>query len=176
MSVAIDTMIVIWSLGKPHKGAKKTSRQKFAEMRRRSCILLETLAEASETVIVPTPAVSELLVGIESAKHGTFIAELQQRFFLPPFDIHASALAADLWQKHRKLPKEDQSERPRLKMDVLIVATAKVAGAVKFYSHDAKCRSLAHLAGMEAHDLPSHSEDLYINEKYRKQEESESAE
>jgi hypothetical protein len=45
----------------------------------------------------------------------------------------------------------------------MVVATAKVAGAKAFYSHDRKCRDLAALAGLKAYDLPTHSEN-YLDE------------
>ena len=50
-----------------------------------------------------------------------------------------------------------------LKADVLIISSAKVGGASSFYSHDDKCRKLASVAGLMARDLPTHSEDLFVN-------------
>src|SRR5262249_36340440 len=58
------------------------------------------------------------------------------------------------------LPKEDQSDRKILKSDILIVASAKVAGATEFYSHESKCWRLAAEAGMAAFDLPQTSGNL----------------
>jgi len=45
----------------------------------------------------------------------------------------------------------------------LIIASAKVGGVTTFYSHDARCRKLAVRAGIRARDLPTHSEDLFID-------------
>jgi hypothetical protein len=77
-------------------------------------------------------------------------------------------MAAQLWQWHRRLPPEDQIQRSILKVDVLIIAVAKVAGASVFYSHDAKSRKLAAQAGMRALDLPTHSEDMFTNAEMKK--------
>jgi hypothetical protein len=107
--------------------------------------------------------VAELLCAVEPQDHGNFVAALTNRFFCPTLDLRASALAAELWRYHRGLPSEQQIQRSVLKADVLIIATAKVAGATTFYSHDEKCRKLASRAGMRARDLPTHSQDLFIN-------------
>jgi len=162
VSVALDTMVLIWGLRKvdPQKG---TLSDHDAEMQRRSRILLRDLDEKKEIVIVPTVAVAELLCPIDPKEHGKFIAVLTQRFFCPPLDIRAASLAAELWQYHRGLPSNEQISRTVLKADVLIIASAKVGGASAFYSHDAKCRKVALRAGMKPRDLPTHSEDLFIN-------------
>jgi len=59
-------------------------------------------------------------------------------------------------------------KRQVLKADVQIVATAKVAGAGTFYSHDLKCRKLAVSAGLTARDLPTHSQILFIDAEMKK--------
>ena len=173
MSVAIDAMVLIWGLQKPHHKGKKATNQDVADMRRRAKLLLRTLAEAKETVVVPAIVVSEVLLGIRPAEHGEFIAALQEHFFMPPFDVRAASLAAQLWLETRELPKEQQPARTTLKADVLIVATAKVAGAEVFYSHDGNFRKLAGRAGMRGEDLPTHSENLFIDAEARREAEEE---
>ena len=46
------------------------------------------------------------------------------------------------------------SERDVLKADAMILATAKAAGATKFYTNDDKCRKLAILAGLQGCVIP----------------------
>jgi hypothetical protein len=161
VSVALDTMVLIWALRKDPKKGKLTDHD--AEMLRRSRILLRDLDEKKQIVILPAVAVAELLCPIDPKEHGKFIAVLTQRFFCPPFDIRAASLAAELWQYHRGLPATEQISRTVLKADVLIISSAKVGGASTFYSHDAKCRKLAAHAGLKARDLPTHSENLFVN-------------
>ena len=161
MSVALDTMALIWALRKDPQKGKLSDHD--TEMVRRSRILLRDLDERKLIVIVPAVAVAELLCPIDPKEHGKFIAVLTQRFFCPPFDIRAASLAAELWQYHRGLPSDEQISRTVLKADVLIVSSAKVGGASAFYSHDAKCRRLATHAGLKARDLPTHSENLFVN-------------
>lgn len=161
MNAAIDTMIVSWALREPPEGGKPDTRA--LEMRHRALLLLINLYDNKSQIIIPTVVVSECLIPIPPSEHGGFISKLQKKFFLAPFDLAACSLAAHLWQQHRGLPKEHQIERSLLKSDVMIVASAKVAGASVFYSHDEKCRSLATSARMTAKDLPTHSEDMFKN-------------
>jgi hypothetical protein len=147
------------------KGTK--APQNVAEMRRRARILLQLFNEQEIELCVPSVVVSELLAGVEPSKHANLLAEFEQKFFCPPFDLKACALAARLWQFERGLqgtsaglPKTERSERRLLKSDILIVASAKIAGASLFYSHEKKCRRLAQEAGMRAFDLPESSGNL----------------
>jgi hypothetical protein len=84
------------------------------------------------------------------------------------------ALAAELWQLHRGLPKDQQITRVCLKADIMIVASAKAAQADEFYSREPKLRKLAEAAGITPRDLPTHSENLFVNEEIRRQAEDES--
>ena len=161
MTVALDTMTLIWGL--QSVGAKRGNpRQKnLPEMQQRAAILLDMLEDKKEKIVIPSISVSELLIKVEAAEHGNYLAVIQQRFFVPLFDLPAAALAAQLWLKHRALPKDEQITRTTLKADVLIVASAKVAGATKFYSNEAKCRKLASPAGMFAEDLPTRHPHMF---------------
>jgi hypothetical protein len=60
VSVALDTMVLIWGLrkGNPQKG---TLSDHDADMQRRSRILLRDLDEKKEKVIVPAVTVAEIL-------------------------------------------------------------------------------------------------------------------
>lgn len=156
----VDTMVLIWGMQEAQTGPAPAG-QDVPEMRRRAEILIEELSDQGERIVVPTVMVAELLAKIEPRKYGDFIATLQERFFCPPLDLRASALAAELWQRHRSLPLDQQLPRIILKADVLIVATARVAGARIFYSHEPKCRKVAELAGMESRDLPVNPGNIF---------------
>jgi predicted nucleic acid-binding protein len=161
MTVALDTMILIWGLQIAGSKRGNPRYQQLTEMQQRAAILLDVLEEKKEEIIVPTVTASELLVKVELAEHGNYLAEMQKRFFLPHFDLAAAALAAELWQKHATLSKDERIARKTLKADVMIVATAKVAGATAFYSHESKCRKLAEMAGMEGRDLPTRHPHMF---------------
>jgi PIN domain len=168
VSVALDTMVLVWGGLRPPISKKTATSAHVAEMEFRSRVLIRDLEDRGEKVIIPTIAVAELLTPLEPHQHGQFIATLTDRFFCPPFDLRVAAMAAQLWQWHRGLPAEEQIQRSVLKADVLIISVAKVAGASIFYSHDAKSRKLAAHAGMKALDLPTHSEDMFTNAEMKK--------
>jgi hypothetical protein len=118
------------------------------------------IAQKKGTILLPTVAISELLVPVPKAHKGALIAVLQQMFLCPPFDLHAASIAADLWSQHQKLPQDEQyQKRHVVRPDCMIIASVRAAGATEFYSHDKKCRTLANLAEMTAHDLPTHDPD-----------------
>ncbi|MCH7525848.1 MAG: PIN domain-containing protein [Planctomycetes bacterium] len=146
-------------------GLKRSAKLNPAQedLQRRATILLQQLEEDKSEIVVPTVVVAELLAPVDPQKHGDFIAELRRRFICPPLDLQSASVAAELWQKHRKLPSKERLKRLTLKADALIVATAKVAGARVFYSHDPKCRRLARLVDLESKDLPTHHENLFID-------------
>lgn len=163
MIVALDTMVLIYALQEYEPKAKHPSPP-HVELQKRAKILLHDLDAAKASVVVPTLVIAEFLTGIEPAKHDQVLAAFQDRFkHLPVFDIKASRKAAELWLSHREIPKKDQIPRRQLKLDTMVIASAWSAGARFFYSHDPKCRKLAVSAGLDARDLPTHSEDLFIN-------------
>ena len=155
----LDAMILMAAA----KLTQPNDSDKTKELRNGSLILLNNLKKAGTTIIISTVALSELLVGIKLADRTKLSAAVYKRYFVKPLDISVAAFAADLWDKHRNLPQEEQTQRIILKVDVFIVATAKLAGVKIFYSDDVRCRTLATQAGMTARGLPTHSEDLLFN-------------
>jgi predicted nucleic acid-binding protein len=166
--VGVDTMVLIWWMPGP---VNKAYDAQTTELRTRAKILLDVLDEEKKQVVVPTITVAELLAPIAAKDHGRFVAEVTNRFICPPFDLRASSLAAQLWTLHKSFPKEMAfQDRPLLKVDMLIVATARAAGATEFYSHDARCRKLAEALSMKAHDLPKRHPNMFVDSEIRKRE------
>jgi hypothetical protein len=168
VSVALDTMVLVWGGLRRPVSTHPSAAGHASEMEYRSRVLLRDLENKGETIIIPAVPVAELLAPLDASEHGNFIAILTQRFFCPPFDLRAASLAAQLWQYHRGLTLKEQMQRSVLKADVMIISVAKIAGATTFYSHDDKCRKLAVHAGMKAIDLPTHSEDLFIDSEMKR--------
>jgi hypothetical protein len=166
VTVALDTNILIWGIKSKHSRRGNPRQPNLVELQRRSAILLDILDQDKERIIIPTITVAELLIGVDPAAHAEFITELQERFFCPSFDIRACAVAADLWLHHKGLPKSDQLQRAVLSSDVKIIATAKVAGAVKIYSHEPKFRKLASRV-MLAEDLPLRHPDMFKDAEFQ---------
>jgi predicted nucleic acid-binding protein len=165
MTVALDSMAVIWGLQSTGNRRGNPEQKDLSDLQRRARILLDILEKEKQTIVLPTVAVAEVLIGVDEKFHDQFIAEIQQRFHCPPFDLRATALAAKLWIRNRGSAPDQQIKRTVLKADVQIVATAKVSGATKFYTHEPKLRKLAEIAGLQALDLPTHHpSDMFFDQ------------
>ncbi len=158
MTIAgIDSMILVYAGIVPSKKTKRSSC--YEELRVRSLLLLHKLSREKAPILLPTVALSELLVPVPKVERGTLIATVTERFSCPTFDVKTAAIASDSWIQHRNLQKNvAYDKRHVLRADVMIVASAYAAGATDFYSHDRKCRNLAELL-MNAHDLPTNDPD-----------------
>lgn len=150
MSAGIDSNVLVYAGVVPHKG---TATEEFKRLRIRAKLLLHQLQK--DTIILPTVAITELLVPVPSHQKGLLITSLAERFVCPTFDLPAAAIAADLWAKYKKLPADLQYKgRHVMRADAMIVASAKAAGATEFYTSDKRCRTMAGLV-MTARDLPT---------------------
>jgi predicted nucleic acid-binding protein len=128
---------------------------------------LLTCADNEDTIILPAVAIAELLTPISSDRRPALLREFTEKFVCPPFDLRAAPLAAKLRADDEQLAADDKykkSERHVLKADAMIIASAKVAGATRFYSSDFKCRKLARLV-LDAPDPPKViPQNLYSDE------------
>jgi len=161
VSVGLDSMVLVYAGIVPSNPA--TRADDFADLQVRAHILLHKLARRDAIIYLPTVAIAELLVPVPKAQKGLLIAKLAEKFVCPNFDLHAAAIAAELWAQHKQLPHDLQyKNRHLLKADILITSSARAAGAVEFYSHDKRCRALAAMI-MQAHDLPREDpEDMFL--------------
>jgi len=151
--VAIDTGVLIWS-------RRDAETEKQREMRRQCRLLMTALNDIGAQIVLSTVGLAEFLAGIPQDKHSAVLRALADRFEFVPFDANASAIAAHLWNVARGLPKHEQLERRVLKADVLIIATAKIAGANQFFTLEPRCRKLASKI-MASPALPTHDENLF---------------
>jgi len=165
MMVGIDSMILIYAGLAPRKTGGVC--KELDDLRVRSQLVMHM--QRNETIVLPTIAISEVLVPVPPAQRSALIAELSERFLCPSFDLRAADIAADLWAKHKSLPKDSQyKNRHVLRADAMIVAAAKSAGATIFYSHDKVCRTLAALI-MDGRDLPKDDpNDMFLKDDLRR--------
>ena len=109
-------------------------------------------------------AVAEILVPVPKAKHGLLIAHLKENFVCAEFGDRAASIAADLFAQAKNIAADQTYEnRHVIRADIKIIASAKAAGATTFYTNDDDCRAIANLI-MTAKPLPTHSEELFIDE------------
>jgi predicted nucleic acid-binding protein len=122
--------------------------------------LFKTLDKSKATIIIPTPALSELLIGAEDAA-ARYLAIISRsaRFRVAPFGERVAVEAAD---GHRRAiaagnKKEGAPSWAKIKHDRQIYAIAKVEGASCIYSDDSDVESIAKGGGVSVirlRDLP----------------------
>jgi len=138
--------------------------------------LIESLASQKETIVIPTPVLSEVLVHSGEAMEA-YLDTLngQAVFRVAPFDQKAAIEAAlslrDAIKRggHRVDAANPDATKTKIKFDRQIVAIAKAEGAKVIYSDDSDVHNYAARAGLETYrtsDLglppedPQHSMDF----------------
>lgn len=135
--------------------------------------LVETLEKRREKIIIPAPALSEVLVkvtGKDAEKIVDYVAS-QSIFRVEPFGQRAAIEVAVMTRNSadggRKPAKRDpQSTYAKLKYDRQIVATALVVKAKTIYSDDRDIRAIAKRAEIQVlglADLELPPEDAQMN-------------
>lgn len=120
--------------------------------------LIDQLSEAGETIIIPTPALSECLVhaGPARPEHLAILGK-QSCFRIVSFDERAAVEAAiqtfQARQRGQVKGGNPDATKTKIKFDRQIAAIAMVEGATAVYSDDGDVRSYAREAGMDAFQL-----------------------
>lgn len=122
--------------------------------------LIDTLDKQRDVVIIPTPVLSETLIGAgDAAPQYLEILSKTPRFRIASFGPRAAVEAA---ARHREAlqagdKKEGVESWAKVKFDRQIIAIAKVEGADRIYSNDADIRRFGRAEGLEVvrlQDLP----------------------
>lgn len=120
--------------------------------RERYAFLAEELKRQGETIVIPTPALSELLVLAGDNGPALLTAvHKSARFKIVEFDVRAAVeVAAMTREAERAGDKRAGSSEPyqKIKVDRQIVAIARVMGVRAIYSDDRNIRSFAEGLGM----------------------------
>jgi rRNA maturation endonuclease Nob1 len=107
------------------------------------------LDKTKATIVVPTPIVTELLMGATVEERTKILTELDSRFYVKEFDIQAAKIAADIWNKKKadkvieELRKSGESMRTKIKIDLQILAIALAANVTTLYTEDGNLEKLA---------------------------------
>jgi hypothetical protein len=124
--------------------------------------LIGSLQGSGERIVVPSPALGELLIGVGHSR-SQILHELTHspKFLLAPFDTKAAlelALLADAVRKHTGKKKGDSGGTwAKVKFDWQIVAIAKAQNVSTIYSEDPDIKKLATFVGINVKsvaDLP----------------------
>jgi predicted nucleic acid-binding protein len=129
------------------------TQQPVTAVQARVAHLVETLAKARTKIIIPTPALSEILVRAGDAGPAYLdIVNKSASFRIVPFDQRAAVeVAAALREALDAGDKKGGSKAPwaKLKFDRQILAIAKVEGATTIYSDDSDIQRFAKGTGIE---------------------------
>jgi predicted nucleic acid-binding protein len=131
MSVVFDASFLIPLLDPKVKGEGNTDV--------RLDFLLRSLEKAKTKIIVPTPALCEVLIGAsDTAPQYLEIINRSSRFKVVPFGTRAAVEAAAAHREALRAgdKKEGSATWLKVKFDRQIVAIAKVEGAKVIYSND----------------------------------------
>ncbi len=123
--------------------------------RERIEFLLETLSQAKTQVLIPTPVLSELLVGAGDARN-QYLGEIQNSgaLTIAPFDVKAAVELSFLLDGDGKRAKAKLSKTEtwaKLKFDRQIVAIAKANKATDIYTDDTTLGAVAKANGLNVH-------------------------
>jgi predicted nucleic acid-binding protein len=124
--------------------------------------LVATIQKSGERIVVPTPALSELLVGAGDAGPQYLEIIARTKFFrVVAFDtlaaVEAAALERDARAKGDKRGATPEADWSKVKFDRQILAIARVVGAKAIYTNDGQLAKHARAAGIDAigpDDLP----------------------
>jgi predicted nucleic acid-binding protein len=116
--------------------------------------LIDTLSESGERILIPTPALSELLIALGRTAAAQAIDAIhgEAAFKISPFDERAAielSLMSEVKPRGKKR-KEQGGTWAKVKFDRQIVAIGKVNGVSKIYSMDNDIHNLAVREGLAA--------------------------
>lgn len=162
-AVVFDTSVLLLAI---HPDASPPSdpetQQPLEHAKQRIDYLIRKLHKARTKVVIPSPALSELLVHAGTAVND-YVQKLQQTpFSVVPFDTRAAIECAQTIRKYGIKGKGQNNPRAKIKFDRQIVAIAQVAGADTIYSDDADIYSYGKQAGIKvvrSHELELDPED-----------------
>ena len=165
-AVVFDTSVLLLAI---HPDAKPPTdpetKLPLEHAKQRVDYLIRKLSKAKSRVVIPTPALSELLVNSGTALND-YVAKLQQTpFSVAPFDIRASIECAQAVRKYGIKGKGPANPRAKIKFDRQIVAIAQVADASTIYSDDSDIFSYGKQAGIEV--IRSYELELDPNDRQR---------
>ena len=174
MTVAIDASMLLLFLRpdtRVPRGRDGEPSPSYARERVEN--LIKELDESGTTVVVPAPALAEVLVRATSDEASKIVGEMRASavFDIVPFDVRAASELAEIMRTElaeRGRPKlRNESETwAKLKFDRQIVAIAKVSDATEICSHDRGLETVAARVGIrviQLQDLPLPPEVLQID-------------
>jgi len=166
-AVVFDTSVLLLAI---HPDARPSTdpdtKQPLEHAKQRVDYLIRKLSKAKSKVVIPSPALSELLVHAGTAVND-YVAKLQQTpFSVASFDTRAAIECAHAVRKYGIKGKGQTNPRAKIKFDRQIVAIAQVAGADTIYSDDSDIFNYGSQAGIKV--IRSYELELDPDERQQK--------
>ena len=163
-AVAFDTSVLLLAI---HPGSAPPlaplTKLPLEYAKQRVDYLIRKLQTNKTRVIIPAPALSELLVHAGSA-FNDYVTTLQQApFSVVAFDTRAAIACACAVRNYGLKSKGTNNTRAKVKFDRQIIAIAEVAGVETIYSDDSDIFKYASQAGIRvirSFELEMDPEDL----------------
>jgi predicted nucleic acid-binding protein len=145
----------------PRAPLDPTTKKPIPRLKERLEHLISTLEKVREKILIPTPALSEVLA-LAADKASDYLAELTTNtcFEIAPFDqVAAVEAAVAAYQAKQRGGKKagSSSTWAKVKFDRQIIAIAKVRGVNAIYSNDEDIRKAAareNITVISVWDLP----------------------
>ena len=165
MTVAIDASMLLLFLRPDTRVPRgRDGKPVPSHAKERVESLIKELDESGATVVVPAPALAEVLVRATSAEANEILGQMRASavFDIVPFDARAATelaeiMRAELAERGRTKLRDEAETWAKLKFDRQIVAIAKVCGTTKLYAHDRGLGAVAARVGIrviQLQDLP----------------------
>jgi predicted nucleic acid-binding protein len=148
--ICLDTQILIWGIRQVASDDQK-SKIEIAKC------LLSDIEKKRDTIIVPSIAYGELLVGVPNDTQQSFMQIFIKKYIIVPFDALAAYHYSQIYKKY--LSEKENSEvkahgRVNISADIKIMATAIACNAKIIYSDDIKFVKLDSLGFIPVMRMP----------------------
>jgi predicted nucleic acid-binding protein len=162
--VAFDASVLVYLLDENARAPQGENGEPIEHCQTRVSHLIAELQRAKAKIIVPAPALAEVLVyGGAAAPDWLSILNTSRHIRISPFDERA-AIEYSVLERARVAAPRSGKPRAKAKFDEQIVAIARVEGATTIYSDDSDIRKLwgdgGQVAGIA--DLPLPPQDRQI--------------
>ena len=156
LTVCLDSNVFGWAL--------KVRSDEHPEKSKRSRRLVAMLVKQNATLIIPTVVLGEVLTDCTIEERDAVSHAIANHFTIADYTQQAASLAADFLRTYPYRDSVHKGIVPRgvIKADIMVAASAKVAGCGIVYSDDAAMRKICREMGLQGLELPElNSEDLF---------------
>ena len=166
MIVAFDASVLVYLLDENAASPRGESGEPVEDCHTRVSHLIAELQRAKAKIIVPAPALAEVLVyGGSAAPDWLSILNTSRHIRVSPFDERA-AVEYSVMERARLSAPRAHTPRAKAKFDQQIVAIARIEGAERIYSDDGDIRRLwdneGQVVGIAGLPLPPQEAQLSI--------------